>query len=365
MPRRLLLPLVLLAGAAVVGCGRPQPYHIGVVLGNDGFAGARMAADEVNAAGGIRGHPLVLDSVSGRFGTSAAEAIEAAEQLAGDGAVLAVVGHANSNATLAASQVYNDRHVVQLAPTSSTPLYSDAGPYSFRLVASDLHQGAFLAAQVLRQQPRPRVAMLYVNDDYGRALHGTLLGKLRAGGLTPVYDAPYSEDGPFADAGVIVDALAAARPGLLLWVGRAERFGILHDSLAAALPRLAVLASDGFGGLEVLSDRQHRFDGVTYVRIVDFTKPDSALRRFAASYEERMHLPPTDQAVLAHDAVALLAEAIRRAGPHRAAIRDWLARVGRPDAGFTGLSGPVVFTPQGDRAPSYHLVRVGRAAGAE
>lgn len=351
--------VALCAALLAAACGRSEPYHIGVVLGNDGIAGARLAAEAVNVAGGVNGHPLVLDSMPGLFGTSAERAIDAARRLAGDPSVLAVVGHSNSNSSLAASQVYNAQHVVQIAPTTSTPLYSEAGPYSFRLVASDVHQGAFLAARVLARQPRDRVAVLYVNDDYGRSLHRALVARLHDGGLTPVYDAPYSEDGPFTDAGVIARSLAGARPGLLVWLGRAERYVALRDSLEARLPGLAVLASDGFGGPTVEAGPPQRFHGVSYVRMVDLSQPAPATRRFVDGYRALLHSMPTDQAALSYDAVTLLAEAMRQAGPHRDAIRDWLDGVGRTRPGFTGLGGPIVFTPKGDRTPAYHVVTIG------
>ena len=145
----------------------------------------RSPTEEINARGGINGHPLELRSVGGAGSFKASVALHTATILATDPAVLAVIGHTNSSASLAASQVYNGRHVVQLAPTSTAPLYSDAGPYSFRLAGSDEHQGVFLANHVLALPGRPRTAVVFVNDDYGRPLHDIIVSRLRAGTLLP------------------------------------------------------------------------------------------------------------------------------------------------------------------------------------
>ena len=185
-----LVTAIVLAAA----CKEASSYRIGVVLDEDGARGAAFAAQAVNAAGGINGHPLELKMVGGMSSTSARIALEAAEMIASDPKVLAVVGHTNSSASLAASQVYNAHRVLQIAPTSSTPFYSQAGRYSFRLVASDEFQGAFLAKQVIAQSPRPRTAVMFVNDDYGRALAAVLMRELHAAGSDPVYSAPYVEN---------------------------------------------------------------------------------------------------------------------------------------------------------------------------
>ena len=185
------MPLLAVCVAGI-GCDRASPYRIGVVLDFVGTEGASRAAEKINAAGGINGHRLELRDVGGATSTSARMALETAERLASDPTVLAVVGHTNSSSSLAASQVYNARRLVQIAPTSTSPLYSHAGRYSFRLVTSDAHQGVFLADQVLARAPRPRTAVVFVNNDYGRPLHGVVIARLRSLGVTPVYDAPFS-----------------------------------------------------------------------------------------------------------------------------------------------------------------------------
>ena len=205
--RRLLL--LAISCSVGVGCGSPRPIRIGLVLDGDGERGAILAANDVNAGGGIRGRPLQLQILRGLSSTSAKVALAAAESLAADPTILAVVGHTNSSASLAAAQVYNEHHLVQIAPTTTAPLFSFAGRYSFRLVASDSHQGAFLASIVLADSTHPRTALAYVNDDYGRALHETFVRGLSARGIAPVYEGPYSEGDGFDDIADVAMQLPA------------------------------------------------------------------------------------------------------------------------------------------------------------
>ena len=342
-----------------IACDRTSSYRIGVVLDADGIRGASFAAQAINSAGGIHGHRLELVTMPGASTTSASVALTAAERVASDPTVLAVVGHTNSSASLAASQVYNAKHVTQIAPTTTTPLYSRAGPYSFRLVASDEHQGLFLAKQVLRQSPRTRTAVIFVNDDYGRALAAVVIRELHAAGRAPAYSTPYTEhtDG-FQDHAEVVGALSRARPDLLIWVGRAVDFSQIALEIRAALPNLSVLASDGFGGPALSQDSLHTLTGVRYVRLVDYSRPNTALARLMAQYRNAGFGELTDQASLAYDAVLLLAQAMRERGRKRDAIREWVASVGRSTPPFPGVTGPIAFPTGGDRAPVYVLAGV-------
>jgi len=356
MRRLLLLSIFCAAG---IGCGSPKPIRIGLVLDGDGERGATLAANDVNASGGIRGRPLQLQILRGLSSTSAKVALAAAESLATDPTILAVVGHTNSSASLAAAQVYNEHHLVQIAPTTTAPLFSQAGRYSFRLVASDSHQGAFLASIVLADSTHPRTAVAYVNDDYGRALHETFVRGLSARGIAPVYEGPYSEGDGFDDIADVANAIARSRPQLLVWLGRAPELRHLLPTLRAALPNLRVLASDGFSGPGLRVDTTGSIVGVRYVRFLDIGNPTPAERglreRFSRIWAGEEY---TDQYLMAYQAVRLLAEAIRDGGDDREAIRNYLSELGSTRPAFPGISGPITFDAHGDPSPSYHIAEV-------
>ncbi len=133
------------------GCRSKETVRFGIVVTEEAVIAAQLAASEINASGGIQGHPLELRVIAGGSSTRASLSIAAAEELSGDSSVIGVIGHSNSSASLSAAQIYNARHLVQIAPTSSAPLLSQVGPYTFRLVPSDVHQAKFLADQVVAE----------------------------------------------------------------------------------------------------------------------------------------------------------------------------------------------------------------------
>jgi len=67
---------------------------------------AELAVKEINARGGIRGRLLALRTMddSGRPEV----AMRIAQQLVDDPAVVAVIGHVNSSASLAAGRIYGE-----------------------------------------------------------------------------------------------------------------------------------------------------------------------------------------------------------------------------------------------------------------
>lgn len=345
----------LVAAVLAVACGPPEPVRIGVVVGEDGMLGARFAEDSINRAGGIRGRPLELMVFSGQWLTSAEAALRAADSLTRVPGVLAVVGHANSSASLAASQVYNSTRVVQVAPNSTSPLYRAAGPYSYRLVGSDAQQASFLVDE-LRRRGAPRTAVFFVNDDYGRPLRDSVVAHAAAARVPIVLETPYSELENFADAEAVIAQLVRARPELILWLGRALDLKRVLDAARGRL-NVPVLASDGIGVLCCVTDSMRRaLQGVAFVRLVNPHNADPAFQALRTRYMEATgDRGVTDQAALTFDAVLLLAAAIQQEGADREGIRRYLDALGRGRPRFRGVTGTIAFDSAGDALASYHL----------
>jgi branched-chain amino acid transport system substrate-binding protein len=348
--------------AATVACGRTDtaPLRIGVVLDYDGLRGARLAAADVQAAGGIGGRPLELVVMPTGPATTAEPAIRAADSLATDPRVLGVVGHSNSAASLAASQVYNARGVVQLAPTTTAPLFGDAGPWSFRLVPDDRRQAEFIVRQAVADGAR-RIAMVYVNDDYGRALAASVRERLRAAGTPPVYETPYLETAVPAQLAASADAIVASQPELLLWLGRAPGLVKVLPLVRARIPRLRIYGSDGMD-VSLVYQSTRQLDGVRFVRFIDPAASDSSLQRFRERFRAENHREVTTDAIMAYDATMLLASALRAGARTRGEVRLYLEGLDGPGQAYRGLSGPIVFDARGDVARPHLLAEV-RADG--
>lgn len=352
--------MAAMLGLAIAACSTSRPVRIGVVMTADGVIGAQLAAADINATGGIDGRTLELVVVEEQNATLPQEAITTAERMAADSRVLAVIGHHRSSVSLAASQIYNARRLAQIAPNSSAPLYTQAGPYSFRLVASDVHQAAFLAARIAGMSPVPRIAVLYVNNDYGRAFRGLLQAALREAGTPPVYEAPFLDgEARFTQhRDDLLRSLEGTRPDLLVWIGGAPELALLRSELREAHPRLRVLASDDVTGDGAAFARLRPVAGDLMVSYVDVTAARPALRRVASRFESVSGRPLTSAAALTYDAVSVVATAMRSGAADREGIRRYLESLSLPDRAYPGITGGIRFDVNGDGQPSYVLFEV-------
>ena len=348
--------------AASIGCRRrDEPVRIGVVVGGDGTNAVLLLASDLEAQGGrVGGRRVELAIVPKEYATAAAPSIRVADSLSADPRIIAVVGHSNSAASLAASQIYNARRVVHIAPTTTAPLFSQAGPYSYRLVPDDAAQADFLVRCTVSSGVS-RVALVYVNDDYGRGLEAAARPRLAAARVTTVYETPYLEGADSAALHPILEPLVAARPDGVLWLGRYPELGVLRRIGGAAMRALPVLASDGVDGAGVYA-APARYAGVRFVRFVDPATPDPRLQAMRTRYRERFRLETSTEAVLSYDALSLVFAALRAGVRDREGMRAWLDSLGRGVPPFAGVSGPIAFDANGDVARPHQLAEV-RADG--
>ncbi len=144
---------------------------------------AKLAVADVNANGGILdGRELEL-AVADTQGT-AQGGVDAATKLVNIDNVTAVVGALMSGPNIAAANaMLIPNGVVGLSPTSTSPEVTglDDNDLIFRVVPSDNYQGAVLARLVLGKGIE-KVALSYVNDDYGVGIAGAFRDAYTAAG---------------------------------------------------------------------------------------------------------------------------------------------------------------------------------------
>jgi branched-chain amino acid transport system substrate-binding protein len=366
-----LIPVVL--AGVLAGCGATEsgPVRIGVAgsfsdpIGLPMKLAAELAAEEINASGGIGGRPIEL--VARDDYADADSAVFIANDLY-DSGVAAVVGHVFSGTTLAAAPVYNGGPdpVVAISPSSSSPEVTRAGDYTFRICPSDLAHGATLAHWVHERLGFRRGAVLYLNDQYGRGIRQIFVEEfLRLGGQLEGID-PYLGERP--DVGPYLDRLARSRTAEFLLVAgnRTEAEEILRQARRRGLT-LPVLGGDG---LEGIHEAGALAEGV-YLSSAYFPSIQTEVnQRFVEAYRRKYPGAglPNQPAAATYDAVYLLRDVIARVGTDRGAVRRALAAVGSATAPYDGVTGTVAFDAAGD-VPNQNvymgLVKHGRIEVAE
>lgn len=340
------------------GCDGPDRVVLGI-SSSPRFVDAARLALEQSATQGVG---VELDTVLVPDGTNlAAPAIRIAERFAALDGLVAVVGHSNSASSLAASPIYNDRRVVQLAPHSSAIFYSQAGPYSFRLVPPDDRQGAFLAQHLATSlSDGSRVAVLYVNDAYGRGLRTAFLNALDTMRLHLALELPHTQEALTEDDITwAAEALRVARPDVIVCLARANVVNRYLPAIRRELGNIPIVGGDAVAGAEHVPNDDGRWNGVRFVDFLDLDAGSPELQTFRRRYRERFGREATAPDALTYDAVGLVLAGIRagaRSGPE---LRDYLRSLGRERPPFQGITGLVAFDSAGDIDRSYVLRTIG------
>jgi branched-chain amino acid transport system substrate-binding protein len=334
--------LVLCTLTVAAACGQRQGEYILGCAGpwDEGFGranrrGIELAVDEVNAGGGIDGIQLQVDCRNDEGDGARAAAI--ADSFANDPAVVAVVGHVNSGAMLAAAKVYDGR-LPAVATTASSPALTGISPWVFRVISSDSANGADLA-RAMDARGLARAAILYENDGYGRGLADAFRASYRG---TVLSIDPIPAD--FDDPEPFVAYFQRLQPQVVLVAGT-ERSGIAFLR-EAKRQRLAAEFVGGDGWTGVVGDTAAA-EGALVGAPFTPADPRPEAQRFVNAFRARFGADPDGNSALAYDATMVLAEALRRVGPDRRRIRDWLAGLDEARA-WTGATGPIRFRPDGD-----------------
>jgi branched-chain amino acid transport system substrate-binding protein len=354
--------LLAIGVAAAAACARVRAGGEGeIVLGaagpwNEGYGamnkrGMELAVAEINAAGGVGGRPLRLRDRNDEGKGETAATI--AQEFVADPRVIAVVGHVNSSAMVAAARVY-DGNLVSVATTATSPDLSGISPWVFRVISSDSANGLALA-RFASGLGRKRAAILYENNAYGRGLTESF--RRNFGGDVVSVD-PISED--TRDFEPYVAFLAQRRPDVVFVAGT-ERSGIalLREARRQRL-RADFVGGDGWTGIV---DDTAAAEGAYVAAPFTAEDPRPEARRFVAAFRRRYDgLSPDGNAALAYDATKLLARAITERGADRAAVRAYLASLAH-GAGYAGVTGVIKFEPSGDpMGRGIVLTRVQRGA---
>lgn len=157
--------------------------------------GARLAAAQINGAGGIFGR--MVEIVTRDTGTAAAVGRDAATKLIEIDRVPAIVGALSSGVTVGSSSVSIASGVVQISPASTSPQLTDLEDkdFVFRTCPSDALQGVVQGA-VAANQGYKTASVLFVNNPYGKGLAENFKASFEKRGGKVIAMVPYEGEKP-------------------------------------------------------------------------------------------------------------------------------------------------------------------------
>ena len=331
--------------AVIIKIGHVAPLTGGIAhLGKDNENGARMAIEEINAAGGLKvgDTTFKLDLVPEDDKADPKEGTIAAQKIVDSGAV-AVVGHLNSGTSIPASKIYADANVAQISPSATNPKLTEQGfKTTFRVVANDNQQGGVLANYASDQLKAKTIAIIDDRTAYGQGLADVVERVAKEKGIK-VVAREFTND-KATDFNAILTKVRGAKPDVVMYGGMDATAGPMAKQMKQLGIKSTLLAGDG-----VCSPEFIKLAGDA-AGILHCSMAGEAVEKmpkgadFVANFKKRFNADVQVYSPYSYDAVYVIADAIKRAGKaDRASITAAM-----PATNYPGLTGQIAFDEKGD-----------------
>lgn len=347
-----------------IGFFGPIEHTPDQLFGQRMLRGAQLAVDEANARGGYGGKPFRL-MLHNDYDNWQAKAV-----YGDDRPTDPTIWGSPSNETV--KMVYDDQdwaifgsissestHIVlRVALKAEIPIVNSAStdptipetyiPWYFTDLQDDRVQCLTLARRIFTELGLKRVAILRVNNRYGRFGVLKFRDAARRLGHPVVIEQKFMPgDTDYTRAlKIIQDSRTDA---IVVWADEAEAAGILKQMKGLGMKQ-RVLGSYRTLGPELLAQAGPAAEGFEAVFPYDPTRNDPRWLDFNRRFEARFKEPPEQFASLAYDAMNALLDSICKAGLNRARIHDALADIEQYD----GVTGHMIFDPnQKNVSPLY------------
>jgi len=357
--RRAILCTALAAGVVFAGCvtdaaSDKTPYVFAVIgpLSGDNAVygislrrGTQLAADQINAADGIKGRKVQLEFLDTQC--QATQAANAAAKIASDPSVWGVIGDVCSSATLAAIPILYRAGIAEVSGDSTSPLITkvvkDHHYDNFsRTINSDIQQGGDIVKLAIDALHKKRIGILYASDDFGQPLYeyekqliptegGKLVG---AATYTPTTNKDFTPQWT---------SLAAATPDVIIVDGYYNDAGTAVSQMSrAGLSGVTLICSGGIDHPDFMRLGGSATEGAYVFSEYNPSNNSPQNVKFATAFQAKYHEEPNEQSTFGYEIPFIYKMAIEKG-----ATKDTLAKVVR-SLTFVGPTGVTRFDSNGD-----------------
>jgi branched-chain amino acid transport system substrate-binding protein len=351
--KRTLIGLSLIAALLMAGCTRRGgncadpggPIKVGVYgdltgqtssFGQSTRNGAQMAAEEINAAGGINGRQiqLVIEDDQGAPGTAAT----VVAKLINQDQVRALIGEVASSNSIAAAPNAQEAKVPMISPSSTNPKVTQIGDYIFRVCFIDPFQGEVMAKFAANTLKAKKAAILFdSNSDYSKGLVQFFKQAFTGLGGQIVTEKAYAQrDRDFTGQ---LTAIRDLNPDVIYVPGYYQEVGVIAKQTKQLGIKAPLLGGDGWDSPQLWDLGGEALNGDYISNHYSVDDPAPVIQDFVKRYKAKYNgTAPDAIAALGYDAMMVLADAIKRAnGTECAALRNAIAQT----QNFKGITGVI------------------------
>ena len=348
----------------VFACSQPQKpanIRIGVFLsltgatasyGTSSLNAIKMATDEVNSGGGIKGRQIELFVEDDHSNTQDVPAI--VTKLISQPKVAALLAEPVSTRAMAGAPIAQQHQTVMISSASVKPELTAIGDYIFRACFISSTEGEAIA-KFATGKLNAKTAAIILDDknDYAVVLAGFFKESFQRLGGKIVSEQKYE-----ASATELTSQLAAIKstnPDIIFAPGFYTTAPLVAREVKQAKLSTTLIGSDGWDSASLMKDGSEPFEGVYFADHFWVGSDDSVVRKFVADYQAKYSIAPDATAATAYDAARLLFDACKRAASFdRTPIRNALAAT----RDFPGVTGKITLDNNRNAQVPVYLLRI-------
>ncbi len=312
------------------------------VYGEEMRRGAQLAADDINAKGGIGGCKIELMALDDHGDPSTAIAM--ARAFARD-RVRFVVGHYNSGASIPASNIYAKSNTLLVSPATTNPAFTEFKLWNVaRTVGRDDVQGTFAGEYMASHFSARNLAVVSDGTPYGEGLANKARAALRAKRHPEKLATKIRYDQ--TDFAALISKMKAAKIDVVFFAGPGAQLGplIRQTNEAGLHPQFM----SGDGAMVNVKDFVAQAGSAIENTLIVFS-PDDRSNPAAADVVARFRaqsFDPGPYTLKSYAAVQVIARGIEMAGTQAPRAVAAAIRSGKP---ISTVLGDLTFDAKGDR----------------
>jgi branched-chain amino acid transport system substrate-binding protein len=302
-------------------------------FGVSSVQGTKLAVEEINAAGGILGHPIQL--IVEDNGSKAGETATITRKFISQDKVVAILGDLTSSATMEGAPLAQAAKIPLLTPSATNIAITKIGNYIFRSCFIDPFTGKMMAKFAMdRLKAKRAIVMTDIKQDYSVGLSDAIRNYFAQNGVTISDGISYSS----GDTGfrTQLTEIRLAHPDVVFLPGYYTEAALILLQARQLGIMCPFVGGEGWDSPALVKVAGKAAEGSYYTDHFSAADPDPRVQKFVQAYRAKYAALPDALAALWYDGAGLLSQAVQRAGSTEAAkVRDALAAT-RDFDGVTG-----------------------------
>jgi branched-chain amino acid transport system substrate-binding protein len=321
-------------------------------FGVSSVQGAKLAVEEINAAGGTLGQPIQL--IVEDNGSKAGETATITRKFISQDKVVAILGDLTSSATMEGAPLAQAAKIPLLTPSATNVAITKIGNYIFRSCFIDPFTGKIMAKFALDQlKAKQAIVMTDVKQDYSVGLTDAIHRYFTQNGAGISNTLSYSSGD--TDFRAQLTGVRMAHPDVVFLPGYYTEAALILLQAKQLGIKCPFVGGEGWDSPALVQVAGKAADGNYYTDHFSAADPEPGVQKFVQTYRAKYAALPDALAALWYDGARLLAQAVERAGSTEAAkIRDALAET----RDFQGVTGRISIDANRNAAKSGVILKI-------